>query len=215
LVCGDCVYKEAIKLVRRHSVKLDWIQALVLAEKAMERVERRARAKSKCSKCKGKRFMLKRNLFGLYLPLLLRLNVKSTIFWTLKKQRITWILKGYNPDYTQSCTIGTCSCDCTVGFSCTIIAQCPEFSGSCGCPTPLPNSSQVSPCTIPCDQRTLFSNACTCRGSPRVCGGTCTSTCAGGSCGYNCDPGYTWNGVQCVSAAAKKQLMDGYVFIEY
>jgi len=40
MVCGGCVQKLALKLLRHHK-HLDWIRALELAEKGVERVEKR------------------------------------------------------------------------------------------------------------------------------------------------------------------------------
>lgn len=66
--------------------------------------------------------------------------------------------------------------------------------GTCACPAALPNSSQVSGA---CGQ--VYVGDCICNrvGPVYVCvkiGAVCQ--CAG-VCGYNCNPGFVWNGVSC------------------
>ncbi|GAI94470.1 unnamed protein product, partial [marine sediment metagenome] len=47
MVCGDCVLKLALRLVRNH--KIDWIDALVRAEKGVERYELNGGNPSSCT----------------------------------------------------------------------------------------------------------------------------------------------------------------------
>jgi hypothetical protein len=123
-----------------------------------------------------------------------------------------WIGRGYNPDYTQNCT-GTCvttDCpnyagDCGTENDCRVLDP-PCSMGSCGCPAPLANSSQVSNgCTCQavgykCTACSMITNLCTVR--------TYTCPCSG-TCGYDCDPGFSWNGSQCVPSGRKTMIGDG------
>jgi len=144
-------------------------------------------------------------------------NWKATLKWH------RWIGKhmgpGTNPDYTQVCTQGNCalvSGYCNPGHACAIVVDCTSVkpckaTGGCACPTPLPNSSKVSDCTITCGT----SGTCTCKAATGKCTiGTCkVKNCTTGTCGYNCDQGYVWNGTACVPACVPpKILMDGLVF---
>ena len=142
---------------------------------------------------------------------------RATILATFKNQGLTWIGRGYNPDYTQICINGTCTSTntCTktdlecetssecIGGSCTI-------TGSCGCPAPsIPNSSLFSACSVYCVPLGKCPN---CDGFS--CYHTCHhSSCLLGTCGYNCNSGYVWNGSQCV-ASAKAPVMDGLIYAD-
>jgi len=132
-----------------------------------------------------------------FLEHLRRTNWKATIFWTFKMRVWTWIGKGWNPDYTQSCTVGG-TCTCKSGTDCsTSDPGCVTQTCSCSCPSALANSTYVSDSCDP-----LYAGNCLCTGTPKKCASlrTCTCNCGGGACSYNCDAGYTWNGVACVSA---------------
>ena len=106
-----------------------------------------------------------------------------------------------NPtDYTKACVQGTCDLlvgSCTKeGFYCTTNTQCVggscQVTGSCACPAPLPNSHQVSGCTVTC---AITSGTCA-KCSGNECVPTCQAvSCSTGNCGYDCDVGYTWNPV--------------------
>ena len=159
--------KLALRLVMNHRV--NWIRALELAEKGVERVEK---------------------------------HVK----------------RGNPSDYTQSCTQGNCvaaadTCtevfeDCRTSRNC-IGGACGAVSGSCTCPSPLANSHEVSGCTQSC---VVVGTCARCVGG--MCIPSCAAvTCAIGSCGYDCDEGYEWDGENCVSIVAVKQPVgDGLTF---
>lgn len=161
MVCWGCVQKLASKLVSHHP-KLNWIRALELAEKGVERVEQR---------------------------------------------RIIKTGDGIHDDYTQTCNNCGKFCDCSVGFPCDVAAEC-EYIGTCSglscCPSPLPNSHQVS---NNCGN-VYPSFACRCRNY--FCAGRCT--CHGsGSCGYDCDEGYEWDGEACKPVAPPGIVFNGKV----
>lgn len=125
-----------------------------------------------------------------------------------------------NPtDYSKVCSVGTCVASeaaCIMsGEYCTIASDCVggncSVSGACGCPAPLANSHQVSPCTVGCS----VTGTCA-KCLAHMCFPTCLATCAAGTCGYNCDTGYIWNPVtlKCeLPVTAKQIIMDGFVLI--
>lgn len=134
--------------------------------------------------------------------ILTQTNWKATCYWSIQKRHYIWIGKGYNPDYTQNCA-GTCTTgDCNNYASpCASAVDCQMLNpdcamGSCGCPAPLANSSQVA-------------DNCSCIASGLQCV-TCSGfflcsvrnyTCSCGStCGYSCNSGYVWSGVACIWA---------------
>jgi len=204
MVCHSCVEKLALQLVANHRRNLDLIRALELAEKGVERVQRR----HKLQQDRLKFYEISKRLLGVNLKaLLFRTNWKATLFWR------RWIGKGHNPDYTQNCvSSGTCSCR-TAGFFCLNDDQC-RIAGTCACacPAPLPNSSLVNNlCTV------TRTHTCTCDVTYNLCDppGTCTCGCTPpAGCQYNCDPGYAWNGVACVLAPARRMLGDSFYWIQ-
>jgi len=134
----------------------------------------------------------------------------------------TPIVKSGNPtDYTKVCTQGTCKdsgIECTkAGLPCTKNTDCIggscQSTGSCGCPAPLANSHQVSGCTVTCGTSTGTCAKCV---APE-CAPTCKVTdCYVGTCGYDCDTGYTWNPVTStceLAAVAHKFQGDGLTFV--
>jgi hypothetical protein len=206
MVCESCVQKLARKLAEHH--RIDWINALVLAEKAVERVERRGFKSRPC--CQKRRQKLGR-IFGLPVQLLSKVNIRATLLWSWRLRRLSWVLRGYNPDYTLACTLtGSVTCY-GVLVHCTTDEDCLNtYSCQCQCPSPLPHSHNVSLCTV------TSVPDCPCSQTAHRCGlvGSCSA--CNGTCGYDCDSGYTWNGIQCVSAAvAKKYLGDGLIFVGY
>jgi len=110
-------------------------------------------------------------------------------------------IKSGNPtDYTQTCTIGTCiksTTNCAkAGAYCELDADCSGgvclAEGTCGCPAPLANSHQISGCSVGC----VVSGTCAkCNKVKAVCAPTCATSCASGTCGYDCDPPRIWNPV--------------------
>jgi hypothetical protein len=130
-------------------------------------------------------------------------------------------VKSGNPtDYTMTCTNGTCSpvmATCTKwGYPCTKASDCVggscTTSGACGCPAPKSNSHQVSGCTRTCEAAGVCNKCVGLECSPN-----CSVTgCTAGTCGYDCDVGYTWNPVtlQCeLPAAVHKFQGDGLTFV--
>lgn len=114
-----------------------------------------------------------------------------------------------DPDYTQPCG---CDCICK-DISCTASAQCNTGAGTektCTCPRPsVAHSHYVgNDCVV-----STWSKTCKCDLVNEVCYGDCTCTCTG-NCYYDCDPGYVWNGSECVPApTAKIAYTDGLVCI--
>lgn len=139
---------------------------------------------------------------------ILMTNPRATIWRTWRFLLLNfWVGRGYNPDYTQACTSGTCAASgeclckskkCQAGFTCST-------TGACGCPAPTdPNSSQTVACTASCISTNTCktdSSACTVNANCGACG--VDATCAG-TCGYTCNSGFIWNGSQCVPGGAGK-----------
>jgi len=136
-------------------------------------------------------------------------NIEASEYWTKQLGYTVVIGKGYNPDYTKPCTVsGAPTCKgaetpCVSGLTCkTNSGTC-----ACGCPAPLPNSSQVSACSA------VLNYICVCDDLEGVCTGTGICQCVG-TCGYNCDLGFIWNGVACVPAVVAEERFDGYYFLD-
>ena len=180
MACGSCVEDLARRLVTRH--RIDWILALCLAEKAIERVETRRKTRVR--------------------PYWFQTNFRATIFQSALAGRFVWIGRhvgpGKNPNYTQLCIAGGSITCYTVSHACTtpgLGTQCVNTqSCTCTCPAPLSNSSQVSGCSSSPSYQCLCSSAKKCGGESEDC------SCGSGTCGYNCNTGYTWNGSQCVTS---------------
>jgi len=136
-------------------------------------------------------------------------NIKATILQSFLHRHLLWIGKSYNPDYTKLCigTQGTRHCvddpydPCSDGGD-SCVSSC--TGGTCACQDPLANSHQVS---SNCAQ--VFFGTCYCRHIGELAFCTSTGTCqCSNYCGYDCDDGYTWNGVACVPTAVP-QLCHG------
>jgi hypothetical protein len=135
---------------------------------------------------------------------------RATIYHSFCSLQITWVGRGFNPDYTQNCAGNCVRMDCWnyVG-PCGSVNDClivnPSCSmGTCGCPAPLANSTQVSNSCV-CQ---YGGNACTaCSSITNLCTTRWYSCPCAGTCGYNCNTGYTWNGSQCVLSAARKSML--------
>lgn len=151
-VCGSCVHTLALKLLS-HNNKLDLIRAYELAEKGVERVE--------------KRRQIKPGIRG--------------------RDDYTQDCVGSTPGYPQFC--GTQMCLPREPLGCTIRSAC---SGTCDCPDPLENSHQVTDgcdCEDCCPNYEIWN-------CPEGCNCHCV-----GTCGYDCDEGYEWDGEACVPIA--------------
>jgi hypothetical protein len=185
--CLSCLEK-AYARYRAHG--LDHEHARAMAKKLVKRVEKRKR--------KEKIRFFYRHINSFLWKWIFLCNWRASLFWSIKQKRICWIGKGFNPDYTQSCSGACALTPCPViGSYCDRPRDCgalgtPCAMNTCGCKAPLPNSVQVS-------------NSCICSGTSTNCSvctaNLCTAatfTCpCGGSCGYNCTPPYVWNGVSC------------------
>lgn len=139
---------------------------------------------------------------------ILSTNVRATIWrtWRFLLENF-WIGRGYNPDYTQACTAGTCaasgtcnckSSKCRTGFTCAT-------TGACGCPAPTdPNSAQTDACTASCISTNTCKTDLSACSVPANCGACGVDATCAGTCGYTCNSGFIWNGSQCVPGGAGK-----------
>jgi len=180
LICRSCVFKLAKRLANNH--KIDWIDALIRAQKGIERAEHRLNNKKDKS---IKRFI--KNIFN-------KIKIKRKIIRTVteKERELLKQTLNINPDYSQPCQPETSSSfDCpAAGITCEVDTDCAELTDeACDCPAPLPNSSYVSDdCVItitsPC-QDCVPDFIATCKNTGT---GYCT-----GNCYYDCDAGYVWD----------------------
>jgi len=177
-------------------------QSIKMARKVIKRVAKRERQE---------RFReLKRKFNSFLRKWAFETNWKATLYWR------KWIGKGGNSPYhyKYDC-LGTCSpmlcpyylIDCVDYGDCEYNFYPIECAlGDCGCPSPLPNSRKVSD-----DCACLSENKMVCRTCSMI-----TLLCSirwyycpcSGSCYYECNDGYVWDGVQCVPVA-KVQFGDG------
>jgi len=143
---------------------------------------------------------------------------RATLLASTRQLSVIWIGRGFNPDYTQNC-IGICTFDycpnygndCAGSVDCQILSPTCTDMGTCDCPTPLANSHEVG-------------NSCTCQASGYkctacaypllVCNNRTYSCPCAGTCAFDCDTGYSWNGSQCVLITAKAPVMDGLVYAD-
>jgi len=136
-------------------------------------------------------------------------NWKATI-WNRR-----WVGKGFNPDYTLACvTTGACSCFGNT-HPCTSNPNCIN-ANTCGAArqASLANSHQVS------SGCTFGFGGCLCdTGDTEMCysGKICKCT-VFGTCAYDCDIGYSWNGVACVAGGVarrvREKIIGGGVYVE-
>jgi hypothetical protein len=141
---------------------------------------------------------------------------RATLYRSARAGRLIWIGRGFNPDYTQACTGSAGAVSCT-DDACLDpphnLCDRACLGGSCNCPAPSdPHSHQVSSA---CGQ--IYSGACSCRFSGGVyyCYSYLASCACGGTCGYSCDPGYTWSGSQCVPIGGARQGQgDGFFYTQ-
>jgi len=166
MVCGGCVQKLASKLVRHHK-NLDWIRALELAEKGVERVQNRK----------------------------IGLGVAG-------KDDYTLTCVGSTPGYPHYCGTQNCLAVVKPVQMCRATSDC---TGTCTCSEPTVEHSH------------LVRDGCNCgpccgyysyAGCPEGCSCHCT-----GTCGYDCDEGYSWNGEECVLAAQSDSQALSSIFI--
>ena len=135
---------------------------------------------------------------------------RATFLASFRSLSIMWVGRGFNPDYTQTCW-GACTTGICINFGtpCGSYVECEMIDpfcpmGSCRCKDPLPNSSQVSDS---CVCGSVGSKCRTCHSIQTICTTTTYLCTCGGTCGYNCNTGYTWNGSQCVVASARKSML--------
>jgi len=182
--CVPCRNRLAHRLINNHRRTLNWIEAMEIADKGMERYEKN---KPKIVQFSG---------------------VKSLT--QLEKDEL--LKAGIDPDYNQACIpAGACACFPPPVTICNTSPEClnPINTCSCSCPAPSkPNSHYVSDICTPTN-----TNNCTCGITLRCTSGkTCTCKCAG-VCYYACDVGYVWNPVtllcDLIPAAAAMMVGDG------
>lgn len=128
-------------------------------------------------------------------------NWRATLYW------FRWIGKGFNPDYTQTCI---CIGYCYTGDVCIEDGDCRGCGKSC--PDPLPNSHFVNDNCV-CGFYRIIN--CKCK-IPRGCSeGRVDCSVSAGSCRYDCDEGYYWNGTACVpeSVPEKVQYSNGLISV--
>lgn len=144
---------------------------------------------------------------------------KATFLASVRARAVIWIGRGFNPDYTQACA-GSCvttlcpnfGSECWSSVDCRILDPSCDM-GACDCPAPLAHSTEVSnSCT--CQASGYKCTTCALYGSIYVCTVRNIICPCGGTCGYNCDVGYSWNGSACVAVAVKQPIMDGLIFVE-
>lgn len=194
--CVPCVEK----MTKRYLAHgLNPKQAKFMAEKLVRRVEKRQAQERK-------KYGKKAQFFNNFRRWVLRTNWKATFFWSFHLHRILWIGQGINgkDDYLLECSQGTClprydTCE-KIGMWCDWAWDCSGGScsqtGSCGCPPPLPNSSEVTPCPETC---TGYGDCQRCNLLFNFCNPACfVYPCNYGDCGYDCIPPAVWNGVACV-----------------
>lgn len=111
--------------------------------------------------------------------------------------------KGNPSDYSQSCVAsGEPECK-AVGTYCTHAIPCKIGDGTCDCvcPDPLPHSHLVA------DNCAVSVGGCPCNYLIDQCmAGSCSCS---GTCEYDCDEGYYWDGEKCVAEAVPKKLYKG------
>jgi len=197
-LCKSCVDKYKLKYMKHG---FDEATATRMALKLLKRVRRRQRYEI----LKGIKNRLQSWLFRwCFLT-----QWQATFLASFRTLSIMWIGRGFNPDYTQTCT-GTCLTEYCPNYGgyCAVIGDCAMVNPPCGmntctCKAPLANSHQVS-------------NSCTCQAVGTKCAvcniySTCTTrtfVCpCGGTCAFDCDTGYSWNGSQCVASAARKSML--------
>ncbi|MCJ7634984.1 hypothetical protein MUP77_21665 [Candidatus Bathyarchaeota archaeon] len=135
-------------------------------------------------------------------------NLRATLFQSILRRQFTWIGKGFNPDYSQACTVsGACSCYKKLDFQpCYASGVDCTKTNTCGCSCPAasdPNSSYTSNTCV----SGLTNCSCDTVGTEQCLGtGACACNCTTGLCYYTCTPPYTWNGVACVLSAVGPKL---------
>ncbi|MEM3356761.1 MAG: hypothetical protein QW166_02925 [Candidatus Bathyarchaeia archaeon] len=110
-------------------------------------------------------------------------------------------------DYTQPCqpnTNQTMNCP-DAGMPCFANSDCAEGTpGTCSCPAPKPNSSLVgNNCSA-----VIVTSCQNCPPATRKCASTGVWICQN-YCYYACNPGYVWNGTDCVPVGVMKFYQKG------
>jgi len=182
MTCLSCLEK-AYRRYRAHN--LDHEHALYMAKKLIARLEKRQRKERI-------RYFYKYVNQWLFKWIFL-CNWQATLY------NRRWVGKGYNPDYTLLCvTSGSVTCvsvTCTASLPDCLGTCTTNFTCACACSAPLADSHYVSDTCISshatCRCR-LISSLCRCSVTAPTC--SCAGTCA-----YECDVGFSWNGVACVA----------------
>lgn len=188
MTCKSCLQK-AYEKYRVYGLNHE--TSVFMAKKLMKRVEKRQR--------KEKIRNWYKHVDSFLWRWTLLCNWKATLLWMVKLKRLMWIGDGFNPVYLLNCA-GTCGTGICVGmgYSCDTAVDCEAVYGTCpigtcACPAPsIPHSHQVTSmcgCGTP-GYVCIYCSANLCQGNNFAC--SCS-----GVCGYDCDAGYHWDGVQC------------------
>ena len=226
--CCSCIDTLAHKLIEHH--KIDLIRAYELAEKGVLRVENRETPQifsgkgnpsdysKSCinptgtCKCFGTRLNYLTKDAGAYDT---KITVDDASIWS--SGDYFHIYGGGNDEYHQIWSIAGNVISMTdwllnnfpdthVSYIkddivCTSAGACYRTKActSCSCPDPLPNSHYVS------NTCGIAASGCVCLpyNANSRCYGSCSCVCSG-SCLFDCDDDYVWNGVECVLAPAVK-----------
>jgi hypothetical protein len=185
MACGSCVQKLALTLIDHHRHKLDFIRALELAEKGVERHEKN-KPEPQSLKFEGVRTVTEEQM-----------------------QKLS-----FDPDYSTACTpTGYCACYsstkiCTYPVDCLSIIEC-DYS----CPSPPKAHSHfvsetcISDMSYTCncggDKKCLAGKTCTC-----ICTGLCYYSC---DTGYAWNP--VTELCEAIAGVAPHILGDGLTWI--
>ena len=210
-LCKSCVDKYKQKYMQRGFSEQE---AERMATKLLKRVRRRHRYEI----LKG----IRNSFQGWLYRWCFLTQWRATFLASLKNLSVTWVGRGFNPDYTQvcsgSCASGNCPrylLACSTNASCQADPLVDCGVGTCDCAAPLANSTEVSnACGCPVDEPDSACMYCSGVIPNRKCQMHYYACTCGGTCGYNCNTGYSWNGSQCVlGGVAAKRLLRNCVHV--